>query len=153
MLNIEAHHGDGTQSIFYHRPDVLTVSVHVDPDACYPFFTGRYDEQGRDEGEGFDLNILLKPGSVEEVFLAAIAQGLERVGTFGAEALVLALGFDTHAEDPLSLLRVTTAAFRSAGATVAGAGIPVVVIQKGGYHLSVIGDCLEQFLKGLQSGL
>jgi acetoin utilization deacetylase AcuC-like enzyme len=153
VLDIDAHHGDGTQSIFYDRPDVLTVSVHVDPDAYYPFFTGRIPERGQGAGEGFNLNIPLQPDSGDEAFLAAVRRGMEEVASYGAEALVLALGFDSHAEDPLSLLRVTTCAFRTAGAAVAAAGVPVAVVQEGGYQVSVIGDCLEQFLEGLQSGL
>lgn len=153
VLDIDAHHGDGTQSIFYDRADVLTVSVHVDPDAYYPFFTGRIHERGRGEGEGFNLNIPLQPGSGDEAFLSAVRKGLDEVAAHGAEALVLALGFDTHAEDPLSLVHVTTGAFRSAGAAVAAAGIPVAIVQEGGYQVSVIGNCLEEFLQGLQSGL
>ncbi|MFC0342049.1 histone deacetylase family protein [Paracoccus niistensis] len=153
VLDIDAHHGDGTQSIFYDRADVMTVSVHVDPDAYYPFFTGRVHERGRGEGEGFNLNITLAPGSGDEAFLAAVRRGLDAVGGYGAEALVLALGYDTHAEDPLSLVRVTTEAFHEAGRAVASAGIPVVVVQEGGYQVSVIGDCLERFLQGLRSGM
>lgn len=153
VLDIDAHHGDGTQSIFYHRPDVLTVSVHVDPDAYYPFFTGRIHERGLDDGAGFNINIPIQPGSGDEAFLAAIDSGLAEVAAFGADALVLALGFDSHEEDPLSLVKVTTEAFRSAGAAIAASGIPVAVIQEGGYQVSVIGDCLEQFLQGLHSRL
>lgn len=151
ILDIDAHHGDGTQSIFYDRADVLTVSVHVDPDAYYPFFTGRTDERGQDSGEGFNLNLPVPPGAGDQEFLAAVGRGLEAVGEFGADVLVLALGFDSHAEDPLSLLTVTTAAFGQAGRAVAAAGIPVAVIQEGGYQTEVIGDCLEAFLTGLRS--
>lgn len=153
VLDIDAHHGDGTQSIFYDRPDVLTVSIHVDPDVYYPFFTGRAQERGRGDGQGFNLNVPLKPGAGDQAFVAAIRQGLDAIALYKAEALVLALGYDSHADDPLSLLRVTTGAFRTAGSAVAAAGIPVAVVQEGGYQLSVIGDCLEQFMHGLQSRL
>ncbi|WP_306752526.1 histone deacetylase family protein [Paracoccus actinidiae] len=149
VLDIDAHHGDGTQSIFYDRADVLTVSVHVDPDAYYPFFTGRPDERGQGSGEGFNLNLPIPPGAGDQDFLAAITCGLDAVRDFGAEVLTLALGFDSHAEDPLSLLTVTTAAFGQAGRAVARAGIPVTIIQEGGYQTEVIGDCLEAFLTNL----
>lgn len=150
VLDIDAHHGDGTQTIFYDRPDVLTVSVHVDPDGYYPFFTGRADERGRGAGEGCNLNIVLPPGSGDAAFLAAVDQGLQAVAAYGAEALVLSLGFDTHVEDPLSLVKVTTPAFGTAGAAVAAAGLPVAVIQEGGYQVSVIGECLAQFLRAMR---
>lgn len=153
VLDIDAHHGDGTQAIFYDRPDVLTVSVHVDPDAYYPFFTGRTHERGRGAGEGFNRNIPVPPGAGDAAFLDALRAGLAEIAAFRAEALVLALGFDSHVDDPLSLLKVTTAAFGAAGAEVAGAGIPVAVVQEGGYQVSVLGDCLEGFLGALQAGL
>lgn len=150
VLDIDAHHGDGTQEIFYRRGDVLTVSTHVDPDQYYPYFTGRAAETGHGAGEGFNLNIPLPPASGDDAFLAATRQGVEAVQRFGAEALVLALGYDTHAEDPLSMVHVTTPAFRAAGEIVGDLKMPILVVQEGGYQVSVIGDCLEGFLAGLQ---
>lgn len=152
VLDIDAHHGDGTQEIFYRRADVLTVSVHVDPDHYYPFFTGRADETGHGAGAGFNRNIPLPPQSGDAEFLAAVAAGVGAVRDFGAGALVLALGYDTHAEDPLSLVRVTTAAFAAAGRVVGTLDMPILVVQEGGYQVSVIGACLEGFLTGLRSG-
>ncbi|PWL18582.1 histone deacetylase family protein [Falsochrobactrum shanghaiense] len=152
VLDIDAHHGDGTQEIFYRRKDVMTVSVHVDTDYYNPFFTGRPHETGYGEGEGFNLNIPLAPHSGNEAFLAGVERGVEAVKAHGTEALVLALGYDTHVEDPLSLVKVTTEAFGAAGKAVASAGIPVVVVQEGGYQITVIGDCLEAFLSELQAG-
>ncbi|MBV2143683.1 histone deacetylase family protein [Falsochrobactrum sp. TDYN1] len=152
VLDIDAHHGDGTQEIFYRRKDVMTVSVHVDTDFYNPFFTGRPHETGYGEGEGFNLNIPLAPHSGNDAFLAGVERGIEAVKAHGAEVLVLALGYDTHIEDPLSLVAVTTEAFGAAGKIVASLDIPVVVIQEGGYQISVIGDCLEGFLRELQVG-
>ena len=102
----------------------------------YSLLTDRVHERGRGKGEGFNLNLLLPPGSGDEACLAAIRQGLDAVAGYGAEALVLALGYDTHVEDPLSLVRVTTEAFHEAGRAVASAGLPVVVVQEGGYQVS-----------------
>lgn len=151
VLDIDAHHGDGTQEIFYRRADVLTVSTHVDPDQYYPYFTGRAVETGHGAGEGFNLNIPLPPGSGDDAFLAATRQGVEAVRRFGAEALVVALGYDTHVEDPLSMVTVTTAAFRAAGEIIGALNMPILVVQEGGYQVSVIGDCLEGFVNGLQA--
>lgn len=152
VLDIDAHHGDGTQEIFYRRDDVLTVSVHVDPDHYNPFFTGRRHETGHGAGEGFNRNIPLPPHSGDAAFLAGVREGVEAVRDFGAEAVVIALGYDTHVEDPLSLVKVTTEAFAAAGASISTLEIPTLVVQEGGYQISVIGDCLEQFVLGLQSG-
>lgn len=149
ILDVDAHHGDGTQEIFYRRSDVLTVSVHADPQIYYPFYIGYADERGSGEGEGFNLNLPLEAGSGDKAFQAAVARGLEAVADFGAEALVIALGYDSHQADPLSVLSVTTEGFAGIGRLVAAAGLPTVVVQEGGYQVSVIGDCLEQFLSGL----
>lgn len=150
VLDIDAHHGDGTQEIFYRRNDVLTVSVHVDTDFYNPFFTGRPHEIGYGPGEGYNLNLPLAPKSGDEAFLAAVRRGADAVAAYGAEIVVLALGYDTHAEDPLSMVEVTTAAFREAGRAVGALGLPVVIVQEGGYQISVIGDCLYGFLDGLE---
>jgi acetoin utilization deacetylase AcuC-like enzyme len=152
VLDIDAHHGDGTQEIFYRRPDVLTVSVHVDPDHYNPFFTGRVHETGHGDGEGYNLNIPLAPHSGNDTFLDGVQRGIDAVKAYGAEALVLALGYDTHVEDPLSMVKVTTEAFSAAGRKLGDLNIPVLVVQEGGYQVSVIGACLEGFLRELQSG-
>ncbi len=152
VLDVDAHHGDGTQEIFYLRSDVLTVSVHVDPNEYYPFFTGYAHERGNREGEGCNLNIPLAPKSQDPVMFAAVERGLREVQSFGAEVLVVALGYDSHREDPIGLLDVTTPAFREIGRLVRSAGLPTLVVQEGGYQVSVIGDCLSAFLDGMLEG-
>lgn len=149
VLDVDAHHGDGTQEIFYRRSDVLTVSVHVDPESYYPFYIGYADEHGYGEGEGYNVNIPVAPKSGDAVYHAAIERGLEKIRSFGAEALVVALGYDSHKDDPIGLLDVSTDGFRGIGERIRTIGLPTVVVQEGGYQVSVIGDCLEQFLKGL----
>lgn len=151
ILDIDAHHGDGTQEIFYRRSDVMTASVHVDTDFYNPFFTGRPHETGYGEGEGYNLNLPLAPHSGNAEFLTGVKRGIDAVKSHGAEVLVLALGYDTHIEDPLSLVKVTTEAFGAAGEIVGSVDIPVVIVQEGGYQISVIGDCLEAFLRSLQA--
>ncbi|MDR6289206.1 acetoin utilization deacetylase AcuC-like enzyme [Inquilinus ginsengisoli] len=148
VLDIDAHHGDGTQEVFYGRGDVLTVSLHADPAVYYPFYTGYADERGVGAGEGANLNLPLAPGTGDDGFHAAIDRGLAAVRDFGAEALVVSLGFDSHAADPIGLLKVSTDGFAGAGARIAAAGLPTVVVQEGGYEVGVIGDCLGRFLDG-----
>ncbi|AXC50192.1 histone deacetylase family protein [Paracoccus suum] len=149
-LDVDAHHGDGTQEIFYRRNDVTTVSVHVDPAAYYPYFIGYAQERGHGAGEGSNLNLPVPPGSGDAEFLAATERGLAEIAASGAEALVLSLGYDAHKDDPLGALKVTTEAFREIGAMVRRAGLPTVIVQEGGYAIDAIGGCLDAFLDGFE---
>ena len=149
IIDVDAHHGDGTQEIFYRRPDVLTLSIHTNPDVYYPYYTGYADERGHGEGEGFNVNIPLPPGSGDQAFHAAVEGAAEKLASFGADAVVVALGFDAHREDPIGLLDVSTEGFRGVGERIRAVGLPTVVVQEGGYQVSIIGDCLAQFLDGL----
>ncbi|CAM5221023.1 Acetoin utilization deacetylase AcuC OS=Bosea thiooxidans OX=53254 GN=ARD30_08715 PE=3 SV=1 [Bosea thiooxidans] len=146
MLDVDAHHGDGTQEIFYRRNDVLTVSIHVDPNSYYPYYIGYADELGEGQGEGCNVNLPLAPKSNDAAFHQAVDRALDKVREFGAEALVVALGYDSHREDPIGLLDVSTAGFRGIGERIGAAGLPTVIVQEGGYQISVIGDCLGEFL-------
>lgn len=149
VLDVDAHHGDGTQEIFYRRSDVLTTSIHVDPSFYYPFYIGYADERGHGDGEGCNVNVPLPPKASDTAFHAAIDKALAEARSFGAEALVVALGYDSHREDPLGMLDVSTEAFQGIGERVRAAGLPTVIVQEGGYQISVIGDCLGQFLDGV----
>ena len=146
VLDVDAHHGDGTQEIFYGRPDVLTVSIHVDPDVYYPFYTGYADERGFGAGEGFNLNLPLAPGSGDGEMHAAVDKAREAIFAFKAQALVLSLGFDSHREDPIGLLGVSTSGFRGVGSRVRELSLPTVIVQEGGYQTQVIGACLSETL-------
>lgn len=148
VLDVDAHHGDGTQEIFYARSDVLTVSVHTDPEIYFPFYTGYADERGVGDGENANLNIPLAAGATDEDYLAGADRGLEAIAASGTEAIVLSLGFDGHREDPLSLLDLSTGVFRKVGERLKSTALPVVIIQEGGYQTDVIGDCLDSFLAG-----
>ncbi|WP_210238920.1 MULTISPECIES: histone deacetylase family protein [unclassified Mesorhizobium] len=114
ILDVDIHHGNGTQQIFYERPDVLTVSVHADPDGFPVFFSGYEDEIGCGSGEGFNVNLPLKHGSDDAGFVEAIAAGMQKIGDFGPDVLLVALGLDAYRGDPLSVLDVTTDGFRKA---------------------------------------
>lgn len=149
MLDIDVHHGDGTQAIFYRRRDVLTVSVHAATDNYFPYFTGYPDETGAAEGDGYNLNLPLPHGSGDEAYLAAIARGLDRVAAHDAGALVVSLGLDAADEDPVGVLNVTTEGFRCAAALIAQINVPVLLVQEGGYPCEALGRNLVAFLDGL----
>lgn len=148
ILDIDVHHGNGTQEIFYERADVLTVSIHASPEAFYPFYVGYAHETGRGAGEGFNLNLPLAQGQGDEDWLAAISAALERIGEFDPGALVLALGLDAHENDPLRGLSVTTECFGRAAALIAAAGLPTVMVQEGGYLSDDLTHNIHAFLGG-----
>ena len=148
ILDIDAHHGDGTQQIFYSRADVLTISIHADPIAYYPFFTGYAGETGSGSGEGFNLNLPLAHGSNGDAMIAAIETAGKRIRDFRAQALVLALGFDAHRLDPIGVLKLEAEDFGRCGALVHAIGLPTLIVQEGGYAIGAIGDCLTAFLEG-----
>lgn len=139
ILDVDVHHGNGTQQIFYRRQDVFTVSLHADPSQFYPFFVGHTNETGEAEGRGYNLNLPLALGSGDEAFLSALDTALNAITTFGADTLVVALGLDAHESDPLRGLAVTTLGFERIGARIAQANMPTLLVQEGGYlsdHLS-----------------
>ena len=146
VLDIDSHHGNGTQGVFWSRPDVLTVSVHADPDAYYPWFVGHASENGGGEGAGFNLNLPQPMGTGDEHWLEAVAAGIGRIRAFGADALVVSLGFDASEHEPLAALRVTEDGFARAGGAIAGLRLPAAIVQEGGYNTEVIGGLLARFL-------
>ena len=149
VLDVDAHHGDGTQNIFYQRADVMTVSLHADPAGYYPFYTGYAHERGHGAGEGCNLNLPLPHGAGNDPFLRALDTALAALAGYGPQALVLALGFDTYKDDPISVLKLDIDAYRGIGARVASLGVPTVVVQEGGYMVQAIGPALDAFLQGL----
>ena len=153
IVDVDLHHGNGTQGIFYTRPDMLTVSVHAEPSGFYPFFWGYAEERGEGPGTGFNLNLPLALGSGDDAFLAALDSGLAAVRDFRPEALVVALGLDAFAGDPLAGLAVSTAGFGEIARRLAGLGLPSVLVQEGGYPTDELGRNLVTFLDGFESGM
>jgi len=149
ILDVDAHHGDGTQQIFYSRPDVLTVSIHADPKNYYPFFTGYVGETGHGAGNGFNVNLPLAHGSDGDAMMTAVDAGCRQIQDFKADALVVALGFDAHARDPIGVLKLEAADFGRIGKRVRQMNLPTLVVQEGGYAIEVLGECLTGFLEGL----
>ncbi|MBR0653476.1 histone deacetylase family protein [Plastoroseomonas arctica] len=148
VLDIDSHHGNGTQGIFWERPDVLTVSVHGDPDGYYPWYVGRAHERGGGSGEGFNVNLPVAVGSDDGPWLEAVSAGISRVDTFAPDALVVSLGFDASVHEPLNALGVSDEGFARAGGLIAGLRVPVVFVQEGGYAVDHLGDLLARFLGG-----
>lgn len=147
ILDVDLHHGNGTQGMFYARGDVLTVSLHAHPERFYPFFWGYADEFGEGAGAGANLNLPLARGTGDAGFLAALAQGIEKLQAWGADTLVLALGLDAFEGDPFAGFAVTTPGFAAIGRAVAATGLPVVIVQEGGYLCPELGDNLEAVLR------
>ena len=151
VLDVDAHHGNGAQDVFWRRDDVLTGSVHVDPGAgWFPHYLGFADERGGGPGEGANLNVPLEPGSGDDAWLAAIDALADAARRHGSEALVVPLGVDAAAGDPESPLRVTSAGFREAGRRLGALGLPTVLVQEGGYDLAAIGTLVRDVLEGFE---
>ena len=151
VLDVDAHHGNGTQELFYDRADVLVGSVHVDPGAgWFPHFLGFADETGTGDGEGANLNLPLAPGAGDDAWVEAV----ERLAAWsrGAAALVVSLGVDAAAGDPESPLAVTPAGFREAGRAIGRLGVPTVLVQEGGYDLPTLGTLVLEVLLGVEDG-
>ena len=149
VLDIDVHHGNGTQGIFYDRADVLTVSLHGDPARFYPFFWGYATETGEGDGHGFNLNLPLPRGTDDDAFLAALAHGLDRVSHHRPDILVLACGLDTAVDDPFQAFAISTGGFERIGRAVRALGLPMVVVQEGGYPSASLGLNLAAILGGL----
>lgn len=151
VLDLDVHHGNGTQHIFYSRADVHTVSVHGDPAALYPFFSGFADETGTGAGLGSNLNVMLPPGSGVKEYRPALATALDAVRRFKPAFLVFAFGADTHESDPIGGFKLPTKFFAEMGAAVRELGLPTVIVQEGGYNLATLGGCVAEVLNGLRA--
>ncbi len=152
VLDIDAHHGNGTQMIFYDRPDVWYGSVHVDPGAgWFPHYAGYADERGSGPGEGCNRNLPLAPGTGDDGWLAAVDALCAESQVRNADALVVSLGVDAAVGDPESPLRVTEDGYREAGRRIGALG-PAVFVQEGGYDLASLGRLVVATLDGAARG-
>ena len=149
IFDIDIHHGNGTQQIFYDRDDVLFVSIHGHPNECYPYYMGFADETGNGTGAGYTLNMPLPFGTDDTAYLAAVDRALQRIVETGCTTLVVSAGFDTFAGDPLGGFVLTRACYTTIGRRCAQLGIPVVIIQEGGYVVDALGDNLVALLDGV----
>ena len=150
ILDVDVHHGNGTQGIFYERGDVLTISIHADPAWFYPFVWGYAHERGAGAGLGANFNIPLPLGTGDDDFIAALARAKAMLAAFAPGALVVALGLDASEHDPLAGLAVTTDGFHRIGAAIASIGLPTVFVQEGGYLSDILGANLTAVLGGFE---
>ncbi len=147
VLDIDYHHGNGTQQIFYERADVLCVSLHADPVFEYPSFSGYADECGAGAGAGYNRNLPLPEGTDNGAFLAALELALRAIQDYVPRFLVLSVGFDTFDGDPLGKFKLTTAVYREIGARIAALGMPTLIVQEGGYATAALGENVIQLLR------
>jgi acetoin utilization deacetylase AcuC-like enzyme len=152
VLDIDYHHGNGTQAIFYDRADVLFVSLHADPAQEFPYFLGRADETGAGAGLGATLNLPMRFGTDFAVWSAALEQGCARIAAFGADALVVSLGVDTYEGDPISRFRIREAEFPMIGRRLAALRLPTVFVMEGGYAVEALGRNVAGVLGGFLEG-
>lgn len=147
ILDVDVHHGNGTQSIFYERQDVLTVSIHADPVRFYPFFWGHASERGSGPGLGSNYNLPLPRGTDDTAYLEALERALLRIDAFAPGALVVALGLDAFEGDPFQGFAVTTEGFGHIAKQIAALELPTLIVQEGGYLCDALGANLESFLR------
>jgi acetoin utilization deacetylase AcuC-like enzyme len=148
ILDVDFHHGNGTQEVFWERGDVPYASLHGDPDRAYPYFTGRADETGGGKGAGATFNQPLPAGTGDAAYLAALERALNWLGGRHDGVIVVSLGIDTYGGDPICDFALTTPAYFDVGRRVAAAGARLVVLQEGGYHLGDLGENVRQWLRG-----
>ena len=151
ILDVDYHHGNGTQSLFYDRSDVLTVSIHGDPRTEYPFFLGHADERGAGGGEGFNLNLPLPAGTDFTVWRRALMTALQTVSDYGPDALVVALGVDTFEGDPISRFTLSSEDYLRVGRDLASLGLPAIFTLEGGYAVAAMGINVANVLDGFCS--
>jgi acetoin utilization deacetylase AcuC-like enzyme len=154
ILDVDYHHGNGSQSIFYGRPDVLFVSLHGDPMSEFPYYLGYGDETGAGAGEGCNLNLPLPPGTAWPTYgeaLQAGQAGLARIRDFGPDALVVSLGVDTFKDDPISAFKLENDDYLKIGEAIAGLGRPTLFVMEGGYAVEDIGVNTVNVLTGFES--
>ncbi len=152
VLDIDYHHGNGTQEIFYHRPDVLTVSIHGHPRFAYPYFSGFAEERGADSGLGYNFNLPLPEHLTAARYRETLLRALKRITRFKPQFLIVALGFDTGLGDPTGSWPLRTEDFHNNGQLIGGLHLPTLVVQEGGYDTGQLGDYALHFLTGLSAG-
>ncbi len=153
MLDIDYHHGNGQQDIFYKRADVLTVSIHGHPSFAYPYFSGFRNETGRGDGAGYNMNLPLPEAATPEQYAETLTAALKRVERHEPAFLVLSLGLDTARGDPTGTWTNSSADFHKIGRMIGAAGYPTAVVQEGGYRVRTLGTNARHFFLGLAEGI
>jgi acetoin utilization deacetylase AcuC-like enzyme len=152
ILDVDFHHGNGTQDIFYDRADVLYVSLHGDPAHAFPYFSGYAEETGTGAGTGFNMNLPLPPATEFSAWVQALAQGLARIQRFAPDALVVSLGVDTFAQDPISFFKLASDDFSAYGRMIGACELPTLFVFEGGYAVADVGVNAVNVLSGFEDG-
>ena len=150
ILDVDYHHGNGSQEIFYRRNDVLTISIHADPLQEFPFFLGHADERGKGKGEGFHMNLPLRWGCVWSAYKEALETAIKKIKKFGPDVIVVSLGLDTFKEDPISKFKLEHEDYLRMGEMIAGARKPIHFIFEGGYAVDALGINCVNVLTGYE---
>jgi acetoin utilization deacetylase AcuC-like enzyme len=153
VLDVDYHHGNGTQSIFYDRNDVMFLSIHGDPRTEYPFFLGHANETGSGAGLGYNTNYPLPAGSSNALWFDALGDSVRRLNEYKPDALVVSLGVDTFADDPISKFQLREPEYLKLGAQLAALGLPTVFILEGGYAVAEIGHNVAHVLRGFEDAV
>lgn len=148
ILDLDLHHGNGTQEIFYERDNVLFVSIHADPEFKFPYFWGYREEKGKGKGLGYTVNYPLPLGTENNVYQKTLVKAVREIRKFGPKFLVISLGFDTYKDDPIGTFKLTTDYYQIMAQTINKLNLPTIIIQEGGYDLSALGQNVVSFLKG-----
>jgi acetoin utilization deacetylase AcuC-like enzyme len=150
VLDVDYHHGNGTQDIFYDRPDVLTISLHADPTTDYPFYWGHADETGTGQGQGASVNLPMPRGTGWDAYRNTLIQAIERVQNFAPDLLIVPFGADTYAGDPISFFSIETAEYSDMAALIAALDLPTLICMEGGYAIDALGANISAFLEGFE---
>jgi acetoin utilization deacetylase AcuC-like enzyme len=150
ILDVDYHHGNGTQEIFYSRADVQLINLHADPMQEYPYFLGHADEKGAGAGEGFNLNYPMRFGTSFDVWNQALEDGCARLVAYKPDVVVVSLGVDTFEKDPISQFKLRTGDYPKIGARIARLGLPTLFVQEGGYAVAEIGVNAVGVLTGFE---
>ncbi len=153
VLDIDYHHGNGTQEFFIEKKAVFTASIHGDPAVEYPYFWGYADETGIGQGEGANRNEPLPLGSGRAEYLAALDRILDAISSFAPDYLVIAAGFDTHEHDPIGGFKLCIEDYSIIAQRLRSVNCPTLICQEGGYNLDVLGECVYAFLSGYCDGI
>jgi len=149
IVDIDYHHGNGTQEFFDETKSVFTASIHGDPSDEYPYFWGYAEEKGKGQGIGTNHNEPLPKGTGMAAFSKAVGRIVDAIRSFEPAFLIIAAGFDTHATDPIGGFKLKTEDYVALGEQFKALGLPTLVCQEGGYNVDVLGDCVRNFLTGL----
>nr|WP_320134992.1 histone deacetylase family protein [uncultured Amphritea sp.] len=147
IIDVDLHHGNGTQAVFWQRKDVMTISLHADPAYCYPHYWGYAHEKGEGDGFGYNLNFPIPEGTSDVEYLKVFDQALEQLEAYAPDAIILGLGLDASEQDPFAVLKLTTEGFANIGKRIKALNKPTVIIQEGGYISPILGNNLAAVLK------